>query len=150
MSDSSGQIIQIHSVTENILRECYWVANLTRPNNAYDIYFMLADEINLKHHILMAYYLREQVWGFIKGHIVTGTKVGAPEARIDWLFVDPSFHRRGIGARLIEAYEAHCRNAGVRRVLAQPAPTIQAKNFYAKHGYGPCGTTYTHAKELQR
>ncbi len=149
MSDSTGEIVRIHLVTENILRECYWIANLTRPNNALAIYSMMADEVNTKKHILMAYYLREQLWGFIKGHISAGPKGVAPEGRIDWLFVDPGFHRRGIGARLIQAYEAHCRNAGVRRVLAQPAPTVQAKHFYAKHGYGPCGMTYTQAKDLQ-
>jgi len=150
MSDSSGQIVRIHSVTENILRECYWIANLTRPNNALAIYSMMADEVNRKKHVLIAYYLREQLWGFIKGHISASQNGITMEARIDWLFVDPAFHRRGIGARLIEAYEAHCRNAGVRRMLAQPAPTVQAKNFYAKHGYGPCGMTYTQAKDLQR
>ena len=148
MNNEDGVISRVSEVSDNLLMECYWIANLSRPNNAMMIHGFMQREVNVNKHILFAYFVRQQLRGFIKGHL---TKEGDKTmARIDWLFIDPICQRSGIGARLIEAYEAHCRNAGVRRMLVQPAPTRQAKNFYAKHGYGPCGMTFTHAKDLVR
>jgi len=146
MNHNDIVITKISDLTDNLLLECFWIANMSRPNNAIMIHGFMQRDVNIHKHILFACFVREQLRGFIKGHIETD---GArPESRIDWVFVDPVCGRRGLGTRLINAYESHCRNAGVCRVLVQPAPTRQAKSFYAKHGYAPCGMTYTHAKEL--
>lgn len=148
MNNKDGVITQISELSDNLLLECFWIANLSRPNNAIMIHGFMQRDVNLNKHILFAYFVREQLRGFIKGHF---TKDGEQTAgKIDWLFIDPICQRCGVGARLIERYEAHCRNAGVHRMLVQPAPTKQAKSFYAKHGYEPCGMTYTHAKDLAR
>lgn len=130
--------------------ECYWIAMLSRPNNAADIYSAMEHEVNINKHVLFVYLLRDQVCGFIKGRTDYMKNGDGTDAKIDWLFVERKYGRRGIGTQLVNAYEAHCRNASVRRVLVQPAPTVQAKNFYAKSGYGPCGLTYTYGKNLIR
>lgn len=150
MNNQEGKVVRVENLTHDMLMECYWIAMLSRPNNATDIYASMEHEVNINKHVLFVYLLRDQVCGFIKGRPYYCTKDGAAEAKIDWLFVERKYGRRGIGAKLVDAYESHCRNASVRRMLVQPAPTVQAKNFYAKCGYLPCGLTYTYAKTLTR
>ena len=150
MNNQEGKIVRIENLTRDMLMECYWIAMLSRPNNAADIYMAMEREVNVNKHVLFVYLLRDQVCGFIKGRPDYSKNGDEMDAKIDWLFVERKYGRRGIGAQLVEAYESHCRNASVRRVLVQPAPTVQAKSFYAKCGYLPCGLTYTHAKNLTR
>ncbi len=91
------------------------------------------------------------VCGFIKGHVISANgDTAAPQARIDWMFVDSGRQRSGIGTKLIAEYENYCAGMGVKQIEVQPAPTVQAKNFYAKHRYFPGEMLYTHVKELVR
>ncbi len=51
-----GEVCRVSYVTEDLLLECFWIANLSRPNNAVMIHGTMAREVNEKSHILFIYY----------------------------------------------------------------------------------------------
>ena len=145
-----GAVSQIFYVSESLLMDCYYIANQSRPNNAEAIYSSMAQEVNDGNHILFAYKANDYLYGFVKGHLSRKYLGAAPEAKIDWLFVEPGCQRGGIGTQLVAAYEQYCIQMGAGRVSVQPAPTIQAKNFYAKCGYAPAEVSCLYVKNLGR
>jgi len=74
---------------------------------------------------------------------ILGVLRGSP-GRLHSLFVHMRAHRRGIGRRLMDAFERECRQAGVDRITMQSS--LYAVSFYQTLGYrrstgvrtGPC------------
>ena len=60
----------------------------------------------------------------------TGTLLGPEIKRV---FVDPSLHRQGLGALLIEALEHEALNKGIRKISL--CASLPSKQFYDTLGY---------------
>jgi len=140
-------VSRVTHLTDSMMMDCYYIVSASRPNNAEDIYYTLQTNVNNRGHIMFAYLKKSIVYGFLSAHV---TSYEEQAAKIDWLFVDSRQQRRGIGQMLMRAYEDYCRANGISKSFVQPVPTIQAKKFYARYGYAPCGITYMHAKEIGR
>jgi predicted GNAT family N-acyltransferase len=54
--------------------------------------------------------------------------------------VDPGFHGKGIGRKLVEAFEKRAREIGAREVVMDARQT--ARNFYEKLGYSTTSDQY--------
>jgi GNAT superfamily N-acetyltransferase len=66
-----------------------------------------------------------------EGELV-GVLRGSP-GRLHSLFVQKRAHRRGVGRRLMEAFEGKCRDAGARRITMESS--LYAVPFYQALGY---------------
>lgn len=143
----NGDVYQVFYLTDDLLHDCFLIANMSRAQNAQMIYGTMSHEVNDKHHILLVYKARDYIYGFVKGCINSDNKAGA---NIDWLFVDPGYQRFGIGGKLVAAYENVCAMQNVKQVEVLRVPTLQAKTFYAKLGYKSYGDTIKCYKNLGR
>jgi GNAT superfamily N-acetyltransferase len=84
---------------------------------------------------------REAVAGLIRAEMVfvaedDGEVVGVlrgRKERLQSLFVAGTHHRRGIGSRLVEAFEQECRRQGTTTIRV--AATLFAVPFYRRMGY---------------
>jgi len=79
----------------------------------------------------------------VEGERIVGVLRGSP-GRLHSLFVHKRAHRRGIGKRLMEAFERRCQKAGATKITMQSS--LYAVPFYQALGYvrstgvrkGPC------------
>jgi GNAT superfamily N-acetyltransferase len=79
----------------------------------------------------------------VDGERIVGVLRGSP-GRLHSLFVRKRVHGKGIGRRLMDAFEKKCRHAGVARITLQSS--LYAVPFYEALGYkrstgvrkGPC------------
>lgn len=141
----NGDVHYVFYLTDDMLHDCFLIANMCRPENAQMIYNTMSHQINSLHHIMMVYKANGHMYGFVKGHV---DKEGA---HIDWLFVDPRCQRFGIGAQLLTKYESWCSEfCGARKASLFRVQTLQAKNFYAKMGYQQIANTLKCCKDLGR
>lgn len=67
-----------------------------------------------------------------EGEAVVGVLRGSP-GRLNSLFVAGDHHRRGIGRRLMQAFEKYCRQQGEAKITM--ASTLFAVPFYQSLGY---------------
>ena len=72
------------------------------------------------------------VWVAAEGDAILGVLRGSP-GRLHSLFVRESRHRRGIGRRLMSAFERKVRKAGNNKITLQS--TLYAVPFYRALGY---------------
>ncbi|MBD5400990.1 GNAT family N-acetyltransferase [bacterium] len=131
------KILQVTNLTESMMMDCYYIAARSRPSNADDIYYTLQNNVNNRGHIMFVAMGQDHtVHGFISGHLVP-KHVGVTETEIDWVFVNSQCQRHGIGGALMRAYMEYCSDHGATQAVVKPARTIQAKQFYTKHGFIP-------------
>lgn len=71
---------------------------------------------------------------------IVGVLRGRPD-RLQSLFVDETWHRQGIGRRLVERFEEACRHQGATEI--QCAATLYAVPFYLRMGYEKTGEVET-------
>ena len=84
---------------------------------------------------------RQAIAGLIRAEMVFVAEDGATivgvlrgrKERLQSLFVAGSHHRRGIGSRLVEAFEQECRRKGTTTIRV--AATLFAVPFYRRMGY---------------
>ncbi len=69
--------------------------------------------------------------------ILTGAGAVRDRRHISLLFVESSFHCRGIGSSLLDAMMAFCRRAGIRKITVNASPF--AIGFYQNRGFHPLG-----------
>lgn len=150
MNKDNIKIVRINNVTDEILLDCYQIANQTRPENAAQIYCTLKQNVNNRGHVLFVCTINEIIYGFIAGGTAFAKNHDEPlTANVEWLFVDVWHHRKGIGRRLLAKCEEHFRANGFKRMTVERAPTIKAKEFYIAGGFMPIAA-YKHAKDLSR
>jgi len=59
---------------------------------------------------------------------------------INMLFVIEKHRKKGIGARLIQAFEAKVKEQGYTKVLTSSLSSEEVQHFYRKLGYFDCGS----------
>ena len=64
---------------------------------------------------------------------VTGARIGEVES----LSISPAHRGSGIGSRLLDALEAHLREAGARDIIIGALPGNPAVRLYERRGYKP-------------
>lgn len=144
---------QVFNVSDSLVNSLYCIVDQVRPGAAIGIQGTLRDDVQSRGHILFLYNGVCGPLGFIKGKIL-----GAPvfqqwcgniiQSKIDSLFVDKRYHRSGIGGTLLRTYEEYCCANGVGAIVLQRVPTIQAAQFYSRHGYINIGGKYIMGKIL--
>lgn len=87
------------------------------------------------------------VSGAVAGYLV-GYRRGAsslrtaPEAELESMFVRQAFRGDGVGARLVDAFLAWCRERGIQRVsVTAYAANEGAIRFYQRTGFSSAGVT---------
>lgn len=78
----------------------------------------------------------EQIVGCVMLHHTDETT-----ARLRQFAVSPAMQGQGVGAILLEKFEATARNRGYQRIVLSARQT--AVHFYLKHGYQTVGESYT-------
>jgi ribosomal protein S18 acetylase RimI-like enzyme len=71
------------------------------------------------------------VWGAFDGEVLRG-HIALRPGWIDHLYVDPAFHRQGIGSALVKL--AQGQQAELRLYTFQS--NVRARAFYERHGFG--------------
>ncbi len=80
--------------------------------------------------------INEKIVGSIA---IDGIKASSHGAHLRWFFVDPKYHGRGIGSRLIQEAVTFCRLAPFHKVyLSTFAGLDSARHLYKKHGFMIC------------
>ncbi len=136
---------QVFQVPDALLRDCYYIVNQIRPDEAVNLYYSLAQEVEKAGHTMFVFDGAHAPMGFIKGHKVSGKN----HMHVDYLFVDGIYRRSGVGTVLIQAYEDFCRKNNFDLIQLYSAPTVQAKSFYAKHGFELVGHNMLMQKTLK-
>ena len=75
-------------------------------------------------------------WGAIQGD------------RLEGLYTDPDFARRGIGTALLAELEALMRARGIGRIDAEAS--VNAEGFYLRRGYAPAGEPRGEARPITK
>lgn len=126
---------QVFRVPNALLGDCYYIVNQARPDEAMNLYYSLAKEVEDAGHPMFVFDGTHYPIGFIKGHKLFNKNC----MHVDYLFVDKRYQRTGIGTALIQAYEDFCRKNNFESIQLYSAPTVQAKNFYLKQGFKLAG-----------
>ncbi|MDE6250136.1 MAG: GNAT family N-acetyltransferase [Alphaproteobacteria bacterium] len=132
--NASYKISQVTKLTQSTMLDCYYIVLQSLPNDADGFYYTLQNKAD-KPGVVMFVALDkgDVIRGFIIGHF-TGTP---GNAKIDWLFVEGRHGRQGVGGMLVQTLSDYCRAHDISQLHVQPARTIQARQFYAKHGFVP-------------
>ncbi|MGZ3306177.1 MAG: GNAT family N-acetyltransferase [Asticcacaulis sp.] len=77
--------------------------------------------------------------GAIAGAVVM-TPYDAQTVKLRQMAVSPGAQGRGIGAALLDAFEAHARRQGMKRITL--AARLTARGFYERHGYVAQGDVF--------
>ena len=92
-------------------------------------------------------------WHFVAvaGDAIVGLLVGIIREEgvgsISWIGTHPDWQGKGIGKKLLDALEEHCRRSGYRKIAIG---TPFAREFYAKYDYRDTGAIYRMVRELAR
>ncbi len=68
--------------------------------------------------------------------------------RLEGLYTDPDFARRGIGTELLAKLEALMRARGICRIDAEAS--VNAEGFYLRRGYAPAGEPRGEARPITK
>ena len=68
--------------------------------------------------------------------------------RLEGLYTDPDFARRGIGTELLAKLEALMRARGICRIDAEAS--VNAEGFYLRRGYAPAGEPRGEARPIAK
>ncbi len=139
------QVVRVSNVSDALVMDCYYIANLFRPSTAMNIYNSMQHKVNTRGDVMFTCLQNNHVLGF-----VCGGKLDSGKWYIDWLFVDKLHQRRGVGRSLMDAYENYARDNGANAVLLHSAPGGGAPMFYKNRGYVLSGANYAMTKRLVR
>ncbi len=140
------KIMRVFKVPDFLLKDCFYIVNQTRPDEAENLYHRLQIDVENRRHIMFCCNEDNFQFGFIKGSIDKNYRRG----KIDYLFVDKKYQRNGVGGALLEAYEKHCVVNNVLEIFLYAVPTSQALNFYNKNGYVVNNDNYLMVKYFGR
>jgi ribosomal protein S18 acetylase RimI-like enzyme len=71
--------------------------------------------------------------------VIDGCDAAGEGARLRWFIIDPAYHGRGIGNRLMDAAMTFCREVGFRRIYLTTFPSLNAaRHLYEKYGFRLC------------
>lgn len=144
---------RVFNVTPDLVKDCYYIVNQTRPSEAIALYNTLREDVENRGHTLFLFNGAAFPLGFIKGQVLRtpdfrvlgGVNI---QSKIDYLFVDKKYQHAGIGTLLLRAYESCCREQNVEQIILYSAPTVQATGFYTKNGYVRVNDNFLMAKNL--
>lgn len=153
MTEMKPGIERVISVNMNLLRDCYYIVDQTRPGDAMALYATLRDDVEKRGHIMFVFNGAAFPLGFIKGQILRrpdfkNDAQSLIQAKADMLYVDKKYQNNGIGQSLLRAYEDYCAQNGVGQIVLYSAPTQQALRFYAKNGYECVNNNYLMRQNL--
>lgn len=145
-------IKKIPYVSNELRDTCYRITDAC-GGDAERIRRYIKGDINIRHESLFVYENDWRVCGFIKGCFDYDNspieKMGKlTQAWVDWLYVDPKFHRIGIGTHLLSAYMNQAIHRGAPKILLTSSPTAQALSFYKKHHFERIEMCYDMVKTL--
>lgn len=140
----SGKTQQIFTVSDSLRDACAEIAETSGAWGS-DVFRKIKTDINIRHEILIDYRLINGVLaGFIKGNIEGQHHLySIPQlmnmsvARIDWLFVDEQYQKKGIGTQLVQAFIHEVQKSNVGGVYACISDIKKTRNFYTKQGFRP-------------
>ncbi len=75
----------------------------------------------------------------VGGIIVDGQDAAGQGARLRWFILDPAYHGRGLGSRLMNEAISFCRQQGFRRVYLTTFSGLEsARHLYDRFGFKVC------------
>lgn len=89
----------------------------------------------------------EQSIGFIAGH--RSTRLGCT-GELQWMFVLPSWQRKGIGAALLRPLATWFIEQESRKVIVDAPPENPYRAFYLKHGAVPLDAYWLYWEDISK
>ena len=86
-----------------------------------------------------------QILGFIAGH--RSRRMGC-NGELQWMFVLPSWQRKGIGAALLRPLATWFTEQGSRKVIVDAPPENPYRSFYLKHGALPLDAYWLYWEDI--
>ena len=99
MTEMKPGIERVISVNMNLLRDCYYIVDQTRPGDAMALYATLCDDVEKRGHIMFVFNGAAFPLGFIKGQILRrpdfkNDAQSLIQAKADMLYVDKKYQNR--------------------------------------------------------
>ena len=121
-------VVKLTNATKSVAMDCFYIASQS-VGDAYALPDLIMHDVNVGGEPVFIAQENGYVRGFVRGRVSPCGQI----VRIHDLYVDLRARKRGIGRKLLNAYEAYARGCGVKSLHVQARSG--AVNFYARHGF---------------